>query len=216
MSAVWLALVISAGAVVVLALAYALLVRPWILRWGATREELRSALPGDSIVPRPTHHDAHAITVRVPVSELWPWVAQIGQGRGGLYSYEWLENLAGCRIRNVDRIVPELQDIKPGDKVRLHPKAPALVASIVLPPHTLVLGDKNGTWSFNLRPVDASTTRLVVRSHWYWPGPVGWFGQHAVLEPAHFIMERKMLKSIKSLAEGAFEQAGRRAPEKVA
>src|SRR5918994_7083921 len=77
--------------------AYALVVRPWHLRWGATEEGIAKPLPGDELVPNPAIESTRAITVNAPVEEVWPWLAQIGQDRGGFYSYEWLENLAGCR-----------------------------------------------------------------------------------------------------------------------
>ena len=87
--------------------AYALVVRPWHIRWGATEERIAKPLPGDELVPNPAIESTRAITVNAPVEEVWPWLAQIGQDRGGFYSYEWLENLAGCRMRNADRIHPE-------------------------------------------------------------------------------------------------------------
>jgi hypothetical protein len=64
-------------------------------------------LPGDDLVPDPGYE--HTRDVRAPAEEVWPWLAQIGQGRGGFYSYEWLENLAGCDIHNADEIRPEWQ-----------------------------------------------------------------------------------------------------------
>jgi hypothetical protein len=69
-----------------------------------------------------------AITVRAPASGVWPWIAQLGQGRGGFYSYDFLENLAGCDVHSADRIVPEWQDVMAGDQVRLAPQANLAVA----------------------------------------------------------------------------------------
>lgn len=89
--------------------AYAFFIRPWHLRWGATDEELGKPLPGDELVPHPGIESTRAITVNAPVEQVWSWLAQIGQDRGGFYSYEWLENLAGCRMRNADRVHPEWQ-----------------------------------------------------------------------------------------------------------
>src|SRR6185295_17289451 len=90
--------------------AYAYLIRPWHLRWGATDEEVKMALPGDEVTPQPKLNATHAITIRAPVSDAWRWLAQIGQRQGGFYSYTWLENLVGCRMHNADRIVPEWQN----------------------------------------------------------------------------------------------------------
>src|SRR5215207_3855373 len=100
---------------------YAFVIRPWHLRWGATDEEINKALPGDELVPEPGIESTRAITVNAPVEEVWPWLAQIGQDQGGLYSYEWLENLAGCQMRNADRIHPEWQHRETGETVFLHP-----------------------------------------------------------------------------------------------
>ena len=72
------------------------LLRGWRLRWGATDDEIQRTLPGDELVPNPKWSYTHTITIRVPPAEVWPWLAQMGQGRGGFYSYEWLENLVGC------------------------------------------------------------------------------------------------------------------------
>jgi hypothetical protein len=108
---------------------YAIFIRPWHLRWGATNEELSKPLPGDELVPEPAIESTRAITVNAPVEEVWPWLAQIGQDRGGFYSYEWLENLAGCQMRNADRIHPEWQHRELGETVFLHPAYGMRVAS---------------------------------------------------------------------------------------
>jgi len=75
--------------------------------WRATPAETKRALPGDELVPEPRIQITHAVTIAAPVERVWPWLAQIGQDRGGFYSYEWLENLAGCEMRNADRVHPE-------------------------------------------------------------------------------------------------------------
>lgn len=184
--------------------AYYWAVRPWHLRWGATDEEVNERLPGDELVPRASVAATHAITIDAPVADVWPWLVQIGQDKGGFYSYAWLENLVGCQLHNADQIVPEFQQLKVGDTVRLHPQAPPLPVLICEPPHTLVLGNnmgQPGTWGFHLRELDGGT-RLVVRGSGEWaPGLLNWLLAYAVFEPAHFIMERKMLLGIKNRAE---------------
>jgi len=72
------------------------ILRPWRIKWGATDDEIRRTLPGDELVPQPQWSYTQAITIRASATEVWPWLVQIGQGRGGFYSYEWLENLVGC------------------------------------------------------------------------------------------------------------------------
>jgi hypothetical protein len=68
-------------------------VQPRINRWGATDDEHRATWPGDEFVRSPGLVWTNAITIERPADEVWPWVTQLGQGRGGLYSYDWLENL---------------------------------------------------------------------------------------------------------------------------
>lgn len=185
--------------------AYVLAVRPWHLRWGATDDEVKETLPGDELVAGAKESATHAVTIGAPVADVWPWLVQIGQNKGGFYSYTWLENLVGCHMRNADRIVPEFQQLRAGDEVWLHPEVPPLPVLICEPHKALVLGSNMkdpGTWGFFLKEVDANTTRLVVRGRGFLsPGLLKWFYQHALFEPAHFIMERKMLLEIKRLAE---------------
>jgi hypothetical protein len=192
-------------------LVYGFLLRPWHLRWGATEAEVEEQLPGDDLTPDPVEQATHAITIHAPVSEVWPWLAQVGQTRGGFYSYAWLENLVGCQMHNTDEIVPEWQHIQVGDEVWLHPKVPPLPVLLVEPHKALVFGSNSntpGTWGLYLKEVDAYTTRLIIRGriHSGRTSVLGWLGYHGVFEPAHFIMERKMMLTIKRLAEQSQEQ----------
>ena len=101
--------------------AYVLAVRPRLLLWGATTQEAAGPLAGDEIVPAPRMQSTRAVTIAAPVSGVWPWLVQLGAGRGGMYSYDWLENAAGLGIHSADRIRPELQQLKVGDTVPLSP-----------------------------------------------------------------------------------------------
>ena len=74
------------------------------------------------LVPQPKQISTRVITIQASAADIWPWLAQIGQGRGGFYSYDWLENLIGCEIHNADRIISEFQQLAVGDKVRLGPE----------------------------------------------------------------------------------------------
>ena len=130
---------VRAGAVgVAIVGVYAAVVRRLQLVWGATTEEAGSALPGDDLVPGADLIATRGIDVRATPAQVWPWIAQLGQGRGGFYSYDALENLVGCDIHSADRIVPEWQHPQVGDEVKLHPEV-ALAVALVQPGHALVL-----------------------------------------------------------------------------
>ena len=181
-------------------------------RWGARPAEAGAVLPGDELVPAPILGYTRAITIDAPVADVWPWLVQIGQGRGGLYSYDGLENLVGCRIHSAGAVLAEHQRLRSGDLIRLGPDGyPSFQVAQVEPPTTLVLlgggpGTRDGvdetraTWQWILRPVDAGRrTRLVVRQRLRCPR-----SQQAmwrVVEPIGFVMERRMLHGIKQRAE---------------
>jgi hypothetical protein len=192
-------------------------------RWGASDAELGRSLPGDELLSEPRWMWTHAITIDAPVDRVWPWLVQIGQGRGGFYSYEFLENLVGCDIHNADHILPELQNLKVGNGIKLHPKAPPLPVVLIEPLRTLVLhakdyspedqpseSDKSKTeknfstsWGFYLDKIDDSTTRLT--SRWkisYNPTLMNRlsFGPFTI-GPIGFTMDRKMLLDIKKRVE---------------
>ena len=120
------------------AAAYILLARPRHLRWGTTDQDSDAPLPGDDLIQSPNLAATRAVSVRASADQVWPWIAQLGQGRGGFYSYDSLENLVGCDIHSADRIVPEWQDIGVGDEVKLHPEV-ALAVAALEPGRSLVL-----------------------------------------------------------------------------
>lgn len=190
-------------------------IRPWHRTWGATDAELTMQLPGDGIAPYVAA--THAVTINAPVSAVWPWLAQIGQDRGGFYSYTWIENyLLGAGIRNTDRIHPEWQQFREGDFVRsartdwlggrFADKTGWLVVQLEPERSFTLLG-----WgTFALRPIDSTTTRFVIRTR---AGEGGFLSapfDFLIFEPGHFIMERRMMLGIKERAEAAFAStAGR-------
>jgi DNA-binding NarL/FixJ family response regulator len=139
---------------------YFLAVRPWHRRWGATDDELLMALPGDELVPEPGYQHTRAVTIQAPAGAVWPWLAQIGQGRGGFYSYDWLENLAGCDIHSADRVHPEWQDVKPGDALAIMRGWGTKLAAVE-PGRALVI---QGWGTYAVRPIDAHTSRLTARA----------------------------------------------------
>ncbi|MCZ7665228.1 MAG: SRPBCC family protein [Thermoleophilia bacterium] len=190
--------------------AFVLLARPRYLRWGATEQEIHEPLLGDDLLAHPDLASTRAITIRAPVEQVWPWVAQLGQGRGGFYSYDFLENIVGCQIHSAKRIVPEWQAVAVGDEVRLHPGVPLRVAAVE-PGRALVLrgGVPMGetpppydfTWTFALDERPDGTTRLLVRERYAY---TRWWGPLVVelVETVSFMMTQKMLRGIRDRAEG--------------
>jgi len=187
--------------------------RPWYSKWGAATAEENLSLPGDELVPNPALIANRAITIQAPADAIWPWLLQLGQGRGGFYSYQRLENLVGCDIHNADQIVPELQELKVGDLVRLGPEGmPAFSVAAIESGSALILrgdmpGPTNGKpttwiWIFYLAPIDKATTRLILRTRLDYASSFGntlmW---RVFTDPISFNMERKMLQGIKARAE---------------
>jgi hypothetical protein len=188
------------------------LLRPWYSKWGATKAEVKRSLPGDDLVPHPKLETTRAITIQAAAAEIWPWLAQMGQGRGGLYSYERLENLIRCDMHNADRIIPELQNLQVGDKVRFVPDDNlAFDVAAIEPGRALILrGDIPGEqatpttwiWLFFLDPIDEKSTRLIIRSRLVYEPSLGNVLMWRVFtDPISFVMERKMLQGIKARAE---------------
>jgi hypothetical protein len=175
--------------------AYLTIGRPLMLHWGATCEDLDAD---------PAAHSTRAVTVDAPPEAVWPWLAQIGQDRAGFYSYEWLENLAGCEMRNADEVHAEWQRREPGEIVPLHPLNGLPVARFE-PGRALAL---EGWGSFELEPHGPGTTRLIARGQA--PRGIAAIADALLMEIPHFVMERKMLLGIKERAERAHTVAVRR------
>jgi hypothetical protein len=187
----------------------ALIGRTRLLRWGATDQEIGAFQPGDELISDANVTATRAITIRSSPDVVWPWIAQLGQGRGGFYSYDFLENLVGCDIHSADRVVPEWQHPEVGDEVRLAPAA-GLKVAILEPGRALVLQGSlpiarrppfDSTWAFILCEQPDGTTRLLSRERY---GYRRWWAPF-VVEPTQaisFVMSRKMLLGIRDRAEG--------------
>ncbi|MGB8021401.1 MAG: SRPBCC family protein [Candidatus Nanopelagicales bacterium] len=185
-------------------------------RWGATDQELASPMPGDELVAAPKLGYTRAITIEAPPERVWPWLVQIGQGRGGLYSFDGLENLVGCDIHSSEEILPECQELHPGDLIRLgRPGYPCFRVHSVSPPNTLVLVAADpkpphdaatddspagiATWQWELRPApDGRSTRLLVRQRLAYPRSMRLMWH--LVEPIAYVMEREMLHGIRDRA----------------
>jgi len=209
---------LAVGAVAVAATVGAvLLLRRASLRWGATDDELRMSLAGDDQLPQPDLVATRAISIEARPSDVWPWLAQLGQNRGGFYTYDWLESLAGVEIRNVDTIVPDLQIRTVGDDVNLAPEVALSVVELeeerhlvlrgaVAPDGTDVGAPYDFTWAFVLLPRPDGSTRLVVRERYAYL--TEWAA--ALVEPIEmvsFLMTKRMLRGIRDRAERTASQA---------
>jgi hypothetical protein len=193
------------GALGIVTVVAIVLLVPWMDRWGATNEEIAANYAGDELVPAPASFVNRAVTIQATPEQIYPWLVQLGAERGGFYSYTWFETyVLRCLLVNADRIHPEWQDLKVGDKVAMCPDQP------VPPPYTVALMDANKTivmghqengkwvdiWQFVIRPQTDGSSRLILRSRTM---AVGGFWD--VIHPGIFIMERGMLLGIKARAE---------------
>jgi hypothetical protein len=200
----------------VAAAGYFLIGRHWQLRWGATDAELREKLAGDDLIADADLTATRAIDIDCSADRVWPWIAQLGQGRGGFYSYDRLENLLGCDIHSADHVVPEWQNREVGDEVRLAPKVGLTVAALE-PGEALVLSGGialgqsdppyDFTWSFVLQHPPDGSTRLIVREQYAYRR----FWARFLVEPTEavsFFMSKKMLRGIRDRAESGAVQVG--------
>jgi hypothetical protein len=185
-------------------------------RWGTTKGECTAAMPGDELITSADLTSTRAITIDSPPDEVWRWLVQIGQGRGGLYTYDALENALGCRIHSVDAVVEELQDLAVGDVVRLGPDGyPAFDVVALDPGRALVLRSRSNegarsagghdelvsTWTWTLTPRGRRRTRLVSRQRIRYPARQSLMWH--IVEPIGFVMERHMLRGLAARAERA-------------
>ncbi|WP_142117842.1 SRPBCC family protein [Rarobacter faecitabidus] len=184
-------------------------VRSWSLRWGTDPLEEGGYLPGDELMAYADHQSTRAVTIRTSPARIWPWLVQLGQDRGGFYSYDWLENLIGLDIHSLDEISDELQHLEVGDHVSLADGVTLAVADLESDSHLVLHGVADSgrpalpfdfTWSFILRRSAPARTRLIVRERYRYLGPLA----PVIVEPASlvsFVMSRKMLIGIKERAE---------------
>lgn len=195
--------------------AYWLLVRPRISRWGATDEEVKKRLPGDELESpmgyRPI--STRAITIDAPPDEVWPWLVQMGSGRAGFYSHDWVERLLFVTYgegRSATRIHPEWQELRVGDRVP-YSRFNTVPVTMIDPQRCLVAGE----WLVLEPTANGSRTRLIARTRGGWLEPlvfkvpiVGWLVwplaalvDRGPLELLHHYMESEMLNGIKQRAE---------------
>ena len=182
------------------AISYASIRRP-ILTWGATQAEADGGLASDELLPTANGMSTRAIDIGAPPADVWPWIAQMGPSpRGGAYTYDWIENLLGLNMHSVDHVLPEYQSPQVGDSIELGPNRMRLV--LVEPPHALAWRSEDGNWlwAFELRD-RVGKTRLISRNRYRLDTLAARIGM-LPMEPASLVMERRMLRGIKRLAEG--------------
>jgi hypothetical protein len=186
------------------AAAYVFVFLPWTRRWGTVPGERSARLPGDEFVPRAGLQMTRAVTIDAHPDEVWAWLAQIGADRGGFYSYSWLENLAGCHLRNADAVHPEWRHRRVGDVVMLHPLNGLPITRIEAP-----WSFSMGGWYFALEARPGGRTRLLARTRV--PKGVATWAYALFVELPHFVMERKMLLRIRARSERGPWSGGERA-----
>jgi hypothetical protein len=162
-------------------------------------------LPGDELVTRPTFNATRAITIAAPPEEGWPWLVQVGVTRAGWYSYDFLDNFMRP---SADRIIPELQNLAPGDVMGMSPDGKHGIKVHALdPPHSMIWATlPDTTWVWQLDANSDGSTRLLtrVRSRYRWLSPSIAFSM--LLEFADIWMMRKMLLNLRERAEGAWQR----------
>lgn len=189
----------------VLTVLYWFPVRRRFASWGTTAEERTELMPGDGVISNPTHSATQAVTVDARPEHIWPWLVQMGYQRGGLYSYDWLDQLFGFLDKpSASTIMPEFQQLASGDKIFLGPRVELTVVSLE-PNEALVLSNRTGdmewVWQFGLRAINQEQTRFISRGTEHMPKAIwAWFYMR-VMEPAAFIMTRRMLLGVKQRAE---------------
>ena len=182
-----------------IAAVYWIMIRPRQLNWGATIQELHMRLPGDELISSESIVSTRTINIHASKENIWPWIPQTGQNRGGFNSYYWLENLFGAGMVNTDEINPAWQNPRPGDTVYYGKNMPyGLVSLAKKNEYYSIQG-----WTFYLMPINDTDTRMIVR----YPsmevrhdlsGSLYYYFQ---FESLHFIMETGMMMGIKEKAE---------------
>lgn len=187
-----------------LAVSYEVVLRDRCLTWGSSADEIARAMPGDDLLTDPDIVATRSITVDAAPERIWPWLVQMGPGRGGAYTYDWIENLLGLNMHSADTILPQFQNLAVGDTFVLGETGPRMRIAIVEPERAVVFAseDKHWVWAFGLYS-SAEGTRLVSRNRIALPEaavPTRMLSRF-IMEPGSWVMERKMLLGIKQRAE---------------
>jgi hypothetical protein len=196
----------TAALLAVLVAAYILWLRPWHRTWGATGAEAGRPMPGDTTVAGSGFVATRAVTIDAPPDKVWPWLAQMGRGRAGFYSYDRIVRALGIQDGpSAAGLLPGRETIAVGDEIPagVGPGAKVLTAdagsSLVW---EFVRPGAHLTWSWLLSPYDEGQTRLILRIRGRLGTPglglMGWI----LLDPAEFVLVHRLLGGIKARAEG--------------
>jgi hypothetical protein len=190
-------LILAVGIAFVIFAIYASAIGPWQRRWGATDEDVDMPMPGDDLLGPGAASTTRAVTVAARPEAIFPWLLQIGYGRGGWYSYDWIDNDGSP---SVDRIEPALQRLAVGDRIEMMPGIGPVVREIVPNRHIVSAGDTD-SWCLLLEPMEDGRTRLLSRWRQRWAMTIAMRAWLGVADPGAFLMEQKMLRSIRYLVE---------------
>jgi len=191
--------------VVVLVGSFAFLM-PKMATWGATSQEAARPMAGDELQTKPLINWTNAVTINAPVEQVWPWIAQMGDRRGGFYSYTWIERLvSGVPYKNADRILPEFQDPQPGTSII---EGQLSIAEVEAGRSLFAKNVSEGmgwTWTWQLDPAGENQTRLVNRIRISVPKEFENPAVTFVMGVGAFVMEQNMMQGTKIRAEGGQE-----------
>lgn len=213
----------AVSAIVAVAIAYAAVIRPWVRGWGADEADADAPLPGDDLVAEPTAAETRAVNIAAPVAAVWPWLAQMGDGRGGWYSFESRDG----KMTSAESILPDFQSIAVGDTLSVADGGVIFVVKSVEPQASLVLytdssmvrpttTDEDATnkrrqipefkvsWGFYIKPTDDGGTRLIERFRAYTPATGSQMPViRELMGTGIILMARKQMLAIKERAERA-------------
>ena len=195
----WRGLAAGLAIAIVVVGTYRVFVAPWQRRWGATDDEVSASMPGDDLLRADAPSTTRAVTIRATPDEVFPWLLQIGLGRGGWYSYDRIDNDGKP---SVERIDPALQRLAVGDRIEMMPGIGPVVKEIE-PGRHIVSGGEADSWCLQVRPDGRGGARLISRWRLDLPNTPGTRVWMTIADPGAFIMERKMLLRLRGLAERA-------------
>jgi len=192
---------IAIGIIPLLLIIYIFIIRPWHLKWGATKNEVKLSLPGDEIVKKPDFNATRGISIAATPEEIWKWIIQIGSKRAGWYSIDWMDNDG---IPSSNRILPEFQNIEVGQFIPFTPDQKNGMWVKDFKPHEYILWiDKAGraSWLWYIYINEAGESRLITRLRTKYVWNSLWIIYYLIYDFGDIVMMKKCMKGIKQRAE---------------